>query len=47
MKKLKLFSHNKNFGIAYIKTDFDEIKNKEIICGDSNLKISSPWWSKT
>ena len=43
----ELFSHNKNFGIAYIRTDFDETKNKEIICGDSNLKISLPWWSKT
>ena len=26
----ELFSHNKNFGIAYIRTDFDETKTKKL-----------------
>lgn len=39
----ELFSHNKIFGIAYINTDFDFSEN-DVICGDSKLKISLPWW---
>ena len=39
----ELFSHNKIFGIAYINTDFDFSEN-DVICGDSKLKVSLPWW---
>ena len=41
----ELFSHNKYFGIAYINTNFDFKKNQNVLCGDSSLKISIPWWS--
>ena len=40
----ELFSHNKSVGIAYISSEFDYTENSEIICGDSKLKISLPWW---
>ncbi len=43
-----LHSHTNNFGIGYVNTDFLKIKNKgEIICGDSILEISNPWWSES
>ena len=42
----QLFSHNKKFGIAYINTDYNISQSDELVCGDSLIKISLPWWSK-
>ena len=43
----ELFSHNKKYGLAYIKTDFLDNKSPSIIySGDSMLKIDEPWWAK-
>ena len=42
----QLFSHNKKFGIAYINTNYNVSQSDELICGDSIIKISLPWWSK-
>ena len=42
----ELFSHNQQFGIAYINTDFKNFKNQEVVCGDSSLEIILPWWCK-
>ena len=42
-----LLSHTNNYGIGYVNTEFLINSNKEkIICGDSIVKISNPWWSK-
>ena len=42
----QLFSHNKKFGIAYINTDYNFSQSDELVCGDSVIRISLPWWSK-
>ena len=42
----QLFSHNKKFGIAYINNNYNVSQSDELICGDSIIKISLPWWSK-
>ena len=42
----ELFSNNKKFGIAYINTDFITSEKSKLICGDSELEISLPWWCK-
>ena len=40
-----LLSHTNNYGIGYVNTEFLINSNKEkIICGDSIVKISNPWW---
>tara|TARA_B100000029_G_scaffold516038_1_gene626339 strand:+ start:892 stop:1761 length:870 start_codon:yes stop_codon:yes gene_type:complete len=42
-----LLSHTNRYGIGYINTDFLIKENKDkIICGDSVIKVSSPWWCK-
>ena len=45
-KSGELFSNNKKFGIAYINTDFITSEKSKLICGDSELEISLPWWCK-
>ena len=42
----QLFSHNKKFGIAYINNNYNVSQSDELICGDSMIKISLPWWAK-
>ncbi len=43
----ELVSNNKKYGFAYISCDFMDSNQRDlIICGNSEIKLSVPWWAK-
>ncbi len=42
----ELVSNNKKYGFAYISCDFKSPNQEDlIICGNSEIKLSIPWWA--